>query len=117
MAKPDDVILEHSLIQFNMKINITSSVFKLEKCYLYQNGVEYHKQCNRIGDATPPLKKVAPFFCFTRRPYNRVGTRWCHQILVWSVEQTRLDIVGRKRLLFQAQMGRVSSLTIFRVAT
>ena len=28
-------------------------------------------------------------FYFTCRPYNRVRTRWCHQILVWSVEQTK----------------------------
>ena len=35
-----------------MKIGITSSVFKLEKGYLYQNGVEFHKQFNGIGGAT-----------------------------------------------------------------
>ena len=28
-------------------------------------------------------------FFYACRPYNRVRTGWCNQILVWSVEQTR----------------------------
>ena len=35
-----------------MPIFITSSVFKLEKGYLYQNGVEFHQQFNGICGAT-----------------------------------------------------------------
>ena len=42
-----------------MPIFITSSVFKLEKGYLYQNGAEFHQQSNGIGGATVP-------------------PRWCH---------------------------------------
>ena len=32
--------------------------------------------------------QVVPLFFYACRPYNRVRTGWCHQILVWSVEQT-----------------------------
>ena len=34
--------------------------------------------------------QVVPLFFYACRPYNRVRTGWCHQILVWSVEQTKL---------------------------
>ena len=44
-----------------MKIGITSSVFKLEKGYSYQNGVEFHQQFNRIGGATLPADHTTEF--------------------------------------------------------
>ena len=42
--------------------------------------------CNRWHHIAPP---VVPLFFYACRPYNRVRTGWCNQILVWSVEQTR----------------------------
>ena len=82
-----------------MKIFVTSSVFILEKSYLYQNGVEFHQESNAngIGGATgrhpvePRGATVAPLFHLACRPYNRVRTRWSHQILVWSVAQTTFN--------------------------
>ena len=79
-----------------MKIFLTSSVFILEKSYLYQNGVEFHQESNGIGGATVAPRgatggaTVAPLFHLACRPYNRVRTRWSHQILVWSVAQTKI---------------------------
>ena len=44
--------------------------------------------CNRWHHIAPP---VVPLFFYACRPYNRVRTGWCNQILVWSVEQTMND--------------------------
>ena len=57
------------------------------------------------GGATggiPLHHQVVPLFFYACRPYNRVRTGWCHQILVWSVEQTRVfgpqNFSGPKKL-------------------
>ena len=43
------------------------------------------------GGSTTGGTTVVPLFNLACRPYNKVWTRWCHQILVWSVEQTKTN--------------------------
>ena len=50
----------------------------------------HHSGAMVVPHSTTLHYQVMPLFFYACRPYNRVQTGWCHQILVLCVEQTRL---------------------------